>query len=262
MAFDFSTIGPRTSDGPIKAAFYGPPGVGKTTFASEWPNPVFMFTEDGAGTSGVTGSDVLKTYEEVDGMLQALFTNEHDFETLIVDTIDYLEPLIWAETCKRNSWANIEAPGYGKGYVGADEVWREFFTALDMMRTEKGMNIVILAHAEVKHFEDPMRESYDRYQIRLHKRAAALVEDHSDMIGFLSHIITTAEDKTSSSGKKVKAKAPQHDERNLQLSPAGSAIAKNRFDMPPRMMVRRGEYFDAIAPYLPRYAGAEAEAAE
>src|SRR5262249_49122195 len=117
---------------PPRVLVHGQEGVGNTTLAAKFPKPVFLQTEDGA-PAGLKLSTVslLSTYAEVRDALAALGNEPHDFKTVVLDSLDKLEPLIWADVCETNKWLSIEAPGYGRGYVIADRWWRDFLLALD-----------------------------------------------------------------------------------------------------------------------------------
>ena len=87
--------------------------------------------------------------------LDALLNEEHPYRTVVVDSVDWLEPLIWAETARRNCLPSIESPGYGKGYAEALNVWREYIDKLNALRDRKGMAVVQIAHTDIKRFDSP-----------------------------------------------------------------------------------------------------------
>lgn len=251
MALSLSNLVRKSADKPPMIGIYGPAGVGKTTLASEFPNPVFIQTEDGAGTLELTtfSDRALEKYGQVNEALEALATEEHDFRTLVVDSVTRLEPLVQAEACARNGWKSIEEPGYGKGYVEADAVWREFLAACTWLRDEKRMTIILLGHEQVQSFADPVTESYDRYQMRLHKRAEPLVRESVDILGFLNQVTTIRKEKGGFN--RETAKATGGGQIALNTAPRPSFQAKSRFDMPGQLLINKGQGYDALAPYLP-----------
>lgn len=264
MAISLSNLHRKKADKPPKIAIYGPGGIGKTSLASEFPDAIFIQTEDGAGALELTSfSDgPITAWADVDTAMQELATEDHAFKTLVVDSVTRLEPIIWAEACKRNNWDSIEDPGYGKGYVEADAVWREFLNACTWLRDNKRMTIVMLGHETVQSFSDPVTDSYDRYTMRLHKRAEALIREDVDVLGFLNQITTIAQEKKAF-GKKddYTAKARGSGQRALNLAPRPAFQAKNRFSMPDKILINPGEGYSALAPYLPGISGETAAAA-
>jgi len=140
---------------------YGVAGIDKTTLAAGAPAPVVLQTEDGLGTLDVPAFPLAKTFGDVMDALQSLATEGHEFKTLIVDSLDWLEPLIYAHTCAANKWGSIEDPGYGKGYVAALAFWRDYIAGINYLRDEVGMTIVQLAHSQIRRFESPESEPYE-----------------------------------------------------------------------------------------------------
>lgn len=208
-------------------------GVGKTTFGASSPAPVFLQTEDGLHYP-IDTFGLLKAWEEVIGALGALYTEDHDFKTLVVDSLDWLEPIIWAETCRRGdggkSYKSIEDFGFGKGYAQALNIWREYLDGIAALRDERDMTIVQICHTETRRFDAPDTDPYDRYQLKLHKAAAALVIEHCDIVGFLNYRVSVV--KTDVGFKKMVARGVGGGMRALFVEERPAFIAKNRFFMP------------------------------
>jgi hypothetical protein len=192
-----------------------------------------------------------ETYQDVMDAMAALYTEPHDFETLIVDSLDWLEPLVWAETIRRNNeanpskpWNSIEDAGYGKGYVATLDVWRDYLDAVNALRNDKGMAVIQTAHAEVKRFDSPETEPFDRYQIKLDKRASALVQEHADMVLFAN--FKTSVTKTDVGMKKV-ARGIGAGTRALYTEERPAFLAKNRHNLPPELSLSWAALSDAVA---------------
>lgn len=236
MAIALSSIsrGPRI--GPPRLIVYGPHGVGKTTFSAQAPSPILLPLEDGQGVLDIPaftredGSSPLKTYAEVSESLAALYEGEHQFQSIIVDSLDWLEPLVWKETCARNNWEDIESPGYGKGYLAADDVWREFFSGLVALREVKKMSVILLAHCEITKFNDPNSDPYDRYQIKLHKRASAIAQEWADAVLFANFRVYTSQ--TDVGFNKKVTRGIGTGERVLFTEERPAHLAKNRYSLP------------------------------
>jgi hypothetical protein len=163
---------------PPKVVIYGGPKVGKSTFGAGIPDAIFLQTEEGLDALDVHSFPLAQSFEDVLAALRTLAKEEHKYRALVVDSLDWLEPLIWDQVCKQNKVASIEevGGGYGKGYIEAVKVWRTFLEALDYLRDNLRMTVVLIAHDEIRKFEPVDSEAYDYAALKLHKRAAAVVE--------------------------------------------------------------------------------------
>jgi hypothetical protein len=219
---------------PPRVLVHGSPGVGKTTLASRFPNPVFLQVEDGtpAGLK-LQSFGLLSSYDDVIGAISALGSEPHDFQTIVVDSLDKLEGLVWAAACAANRWTSVESVPYGKAYVICDGFWRDFLSGLNWLRRERFMNIILVAHSAVETINDPRAVSYTSYQLRLHRRARGLVQDEMDAIFFLAqdvHVIT--EDAGFS---KKRARADGSAARYLHTEGRPAYLAKSRYILPPKI---------------------------
>jgi hypothetical protein len=236
MAFDLSLLQPaKAQRKPPRVVIHGPPGVGKTIFAACAPRPIFLPTEDGLESLNQLPFDVpafplAKTWDDVMGSLEALYTQDHEFGTLAVDSIDWLEPIVWAETCRRNNWADIEAPGYGKGYQAAMDVWRQFLDGLEALRADKGMAYILIAHSMVKRFDAPDAEPYDRYIMKLQQKAGDMLTENVDAVLFANFKTYTTE--TDVGFKKKVRRGIGTGERAMFTEERPAFIAKNRYGLP------------------------------
>lgn len=217
---------------PPRTLIYGPAGVGKTTFGASAPKPIFLPIEDGLGLIEVDAFPKPTSYLEVREALDELINQEHDYRTLVVDSLDWLEPLIWMHTCEQNKWASIEQPGYGRGYVEALKYWREFLDRVNYLRDTKRMATVLIAHSAVRKFEAPDADAYDRYIIKLQNKASDLVAEHSDAIFFATMKVSTV--KVEDRGR-VRTRGKGDGERIMYTEERPAWIAKNRYGLPPEM---------------------------
>tara|TARA_R110002020_G_scaffold44181_1_gene127714 strand:- start:27473 stop:28240 length:768 start_codon:yes stop_codon:yes gene_type:complete len=245
MAFDLSSVSKSTGIGAPRILVYGTAGVGKTTFAAQAPNPVFIQTEDGAGTLEINSFPVVSTFEEFMQCLAALY-NEHHYDSVVVDSLDHLEPLIWKRVCADNSVENIEKLGYGKGYVMALDYWREAMAALNGLRDQKSMAIILIAHHQIRKHSDPELEQIDRYEIKLHQKASGLVQESVDAVLFAKHKVST---KTEQLGfGNTRTRGISTGQRVLATIETPAFLAKNRYGMPAEIPLSWADFMQAINP--------------
>ena len=230
MAFSLDDIRLAQPKLPI-TVIYGPPAIGKTTFAAQAPSPVFIQCEEGQGGAEnlmAFPSDQTRTYRGVLSAIEFLYTQEHTFRTVVIDTLSSLEPMVWEHTCQLGNKNSIEDFGYGKGYVETLTYWRDFVDGCKALR-DKGMIVILLAHSQVTRIDPPDNDPYDRYQIKLDKRALAIIHEQSDIIGFAN---TKPHIKKTKDGLKEVRQAIDIEGRMLNLNDKPSFMAKNRYDLP------------------------------
>lgn len=239
MAISLASIKRGADIKPPRIVLYGVEGVGKTTFAAGAPNPIFIQTEDGLGEIDAPCFPVAKTFEAVMEALNALATEEHDFATVVVDSLDWLEPLVWDYLCRQNKWPNIEEPGYGKGYIAAVSIWREYLDAINYLRDERGLAVIHIAHHQIKTFKNPETEPYDRYEIKLHARASEIMREHSDYVLFANYKIATTE---GGKGFNKTTRATGTGTRRLYTQERPAFQAKSRGDVPDSLPLDWAEF--------------------
>lgn len=255
MAISLSSLRRTGAPKPPILTVYGPHGVGKTSLASQAPNPVFLQFEEG---EGVLEFDAWKidSFGDAIEALAALDSDDHDFKTVVLDTADWLQRLVWQQTCAKNRWADIETPGFGKGYTAADDTWHEVFSSLKYLRDERKMSVIILAHCEVKRFENPETDPYDRYQPKLQKNGSALLQEFCDGVFFANFRASTT--KTEVAPKQTVTRGVGGGERLLYTEERPPYLAKNRWAMPPSLPLE----WEAVAEFIPYFNPQAAKAAE
>ena len=222
----------KTKLKPPKIVLYGGAGIGKTSFASGMNAPIFALTEDGMGKIQCDHFPVAKDYDTFVNNLKTLLENETSYRTLAVDSLDWLEPLIWEKVCQEHGKKSIEEFGYGRGYVEALKQWREYIDILNRLRDEKSMTIIQIAHNQIKRFESPEIEAYDRHELKLHRKAGDLILEHSDCCFFANFKLGTV--KTQGKGGQTNTKAVQGD-RVIYTQAKPAFLAKNRYGLPEEM---------------------------
>lgn len=224
-----------TIKAPYKVTLYGVEGVGKSTFASEADAPIFLCSEDGTEHLDVRRLPQPKTWDAVLQCVDTLTEEQHDYKTFVVDTLDWMEPLLLDATCKQHGWKNIDEPGYGKGPNAALQEWRVFLARLERMRKTKGIHILLLGHSEIKSFRNPDGEDFDRYQMKLQPRASGLIREWSDCVLFATFETVTKKQGGRHRGITTGARII-HAERRAAWE------AKNRYTLPAHLPLSFQEF--------------------
>jgi len=221
---------------PPRLMLYGIEGIGKSTFGARAPDPIFVPTEDGLGEIDCHQFPLAKSFGEVDEALMDLVREPHEYQTVVIDSLDWLERLIWDEVNAEYGVKSIEKVdgGYAKGYTHALTQWRQFLTRLDSLRLGRGMVVILIAHAKVEKFEDPESAAYDRYSPRLHKHASALVTEWADAVLFATRRFRTETEEGGFNRNRTIATPLGKDggERILRTIGGPACIAKNRYGLP------------------------------
>jgi len=221
---------------PPRLLIYGTEGIGKSTTASQAPKAIFIPTEDGLDQIDCTSFPLAGKLADVDAAIQSLLQEKHDFETVVLDSADWLERLIWDALCDQYGVSSIEKVdgGYAKGYTHALTHWRKVLNNLNALRTKRGMCVILLAHAKVEKFEDPEHSAYDRYSPRLHKHANALVTEWADAVLFATRKIITKTEEAGFNRERTIAAGLGKDggERVLRTVGSPACVAKNRYSLP------------------------------
>lgn len=219
---------------PPRILIYGIDGIGKSSFAAQAPKPIFIQTEDGLNEIDCERFPLARDYAAVRDSLHSLIAEKHDYETVVIDSLDWLERLIWDRVCQRTNVANIEKAGGGfaKGYTFALEEWREVLDMLGHLRA-RGMAVILTAHAKIERFEDPENPAYDRYSPRLNKHAEALVREWVDATLFATRRLVVRKEGDGFNERGVAAPVgADGGERILRTVGGPACVAKNRYDLP------------------------------
>lgn len=235
---------------PPRIMCYGSEGIGKSTFGASAPNPIFIQTEDGLGEIDCHKFPLAKSLNDVTEFLEAICNEQHDFQSIIIDSLDWLERLIFDEVCREYGVRSIEKAdgGYARGYTHALTHWRKIIDQLDFLRHERNMAIILLAHSRVEKFEDPESSAYDRYTPRLHKHANALICEWVDAVLFATRKFRTQKEEAGFNRERTIA-APvgaNGGERILRTVGSPACVAKNRFSLPAELPLCWNSFLEAI----------------
>lgn len=208
-----------------KVLLYGPEGIGKSTFASQFPDPLFIDTEGSTKELDIARFDAPSSWTMLTEQVRYVTAHPDVCRTLVIDTADWAERLCVEHICSENQIKSIESISYGKGYTYIKE---EFGKLLNLLTDviEKGINVVLTAHAWMRKFDQPDEMgSYDRWELKLSKQCAPLVKEWTDMILFANYKTIVVKNEN----KKNKA---QGGRRVMYTSHHSCWDAKNRFGLP------------------------------
>ena len=223
---------------PLKCVMYGPEGIGKTTFASRWPRPLFLDFEGGTGRLNVDRGPVA-SYPELEQVMAHIAQDHADYRTRVCGTADWLDRQITRAVCDAAGKKGIEEFGYGKGFTFLAEKWAAFLDRLNRFGESTGLHLVFLAHATLRKFEQPDESgAYDRWELKCAKPVCPLLKEWADMLLFANYktIVVNDNGKSKVSGGK----------RVIYTTHHPCWDAKNRFGFPDELA------FDpaALAPEL------------
>lgn len=217
------------TDDPPRLFVYGTEGIGKSTFAASAPKPIFVQTEDGVAQIGVARMDFARSIEAVLSQLTQIRDCDHDRQTLVIDSMDALEQLIWSRICADYGVKSIEKVdgGYGRGYSYAMGYWRQVRELVDDIREKRNMGVILVAHGKHERYEDPEIGGFERNSPKLNKQACAFFCEWADAILF-AHARTRVDPET----KLAIPIGVDGGERVLRTIGSAASIAKNRYGLP------------------------------
>lgn len=219
--------------GAQKVVVYGPEGIGKTTFAGMFPDPVFCDTEGSTRRYNLRRTPKPASWKELLDQVAYFLQHPDQLGTFVLDTADWAEKLCVEYLCTSGGVNSIEGFGYGKGYVLLQE---EFGRLLDMLSAliDKNVHVVLTAHAQMRKFEQPDEMgAYDRWEMKLSKKVAPIVKEWADMVLFANYktyVINTDGQGASKGKNKV-----QGGKRVMYTSHNPCWDAKNREGLPDEM---------------------------
>lgn len=229
-----------------KVALYGPEGIGKSTFLSKFPGVIFCDTEGSTEHMDVARLPAPTSWEMLlDEVRFVAKGGLPECKTFALDTADWAERACAEHICNKHKKDSIESFGYGNGYTYLSEEFGRLLNLLTEVR-DKGINVVIAAHAQLVKFEQPDEMgAYDRWELKLglkktEKRTAQLIKEWADALLFVNYETIVVKSETN----KNKA---QGGRRVMYTTHTPTWDAKNRWGLPDKVEFD----YSVIAPFIP-----------
>lgn len=224
-----------------KCCLYGPEGIGKSTFASQFPDPLFVDTEGSTKHLDVARMPAPTSWQMILDEVKYVRDTPNVCRTLVIDTLDWAERLCIDSVCAKAQKDGLESFGYGRGYVYVAEEFGRLLNLLDEI-IDRDINVLGTAHAKMRKFEQPEETgAYDRWEMKMSKNVAPLVKEWSDALLFANYKILTVR-----SGEDKKTVKAQGGRRTMYTAHHPCWDAKNRWGLPEEVEFD----YSAIAPHL------------
>lgn len=219
----------RTTMRAPRICVYGQHGIGKSSLGASTPSPLFIDVEGGLEALGVEATERCRYFQDVLDAIEYLTKEQHQYKSVVIDTLDWLEKLIYSDVCAQTGKSDIAEIGFGRGYVAAELRWQKLFRALDELRESKNMITVLNCHARIVEFKDPERENYDTYTLDLYSGknvdTVNMVCEWVDILAFLNYKVIAQKGEAAND----KAKAKGTGQRYMFLKQKPSFLAKCRY---------------------------------
>jgi len=231
----------KPGDREIIATICGDSGLGKTSLSCTFPSPIVIRAEDGLQAIPVdvrpSAFPLIESVDDIWGQLKSIISEEHDFKTLIVDSVTALDRLFTQHVIdsdpKNPKSINQALGGYGAGMSAVATMHQRVRKACGIINMKRGMHVVFIAHADTETIELPDQDPYTRYSLRLGKKSVAPYVDDSDLVGFLKL-------QTFTKGDGERKKAISNGDRQLVTYATASNVSKNRFGITEDIPVELG----------------------
>jgi hypothetical protein len=165
-----------------RVVIYGVESVGKSTFAAQFPKPLFLDIEQGTSHLDVDRCDINSWKQLTEALAEAKAT---DYQTIVIDSADWAERLCVEDLLATSKKTSIEDFGFGKGWVMVAERMSRMLASVDAL-IDAGKNVVLIAHSRIVKFEAPdALAPYDRYELKLSKQSSPLLKEFADELWFL-----------------------------------------------------------------------------
>lgn len=240
-----ASVSKKRTDDPDFWMLVGVEGVGKTGFGVEATGSVILPAEEGLlPYPNAAAFPRPETWDDVRAVFQSLLTEKHDYKTLVVDTLDAVEVLLCKHVCAQNRWPNMNALDYMNCWLANLDPWREFINDCHRLRKERGMEVGLIAHAQVKAFRNPSGADYDTYAPKLEKRAIPLFREQVNAMLFATFEETVVKGKKEAAVGD-KGKVVITGQRIILTERRNGWEGKNRWSLPAKLPLSYAEYAKA-----------------
>ena len=236
---------------PPIAIIYGRSGIGKTSLANCAPNCINIQLEDGLVGEHLAKAHtfgVLQSYDEFVGALKAVAANHKSekWQTVVIDSLDALDPLVKEHVCEENNWSRLEDGAYGAGKSAHVNAWAKVITMLQHIRNSCGLGVILVGHNKPVQVTSPDSDPYHQQSLTLHQDVAKPLIAHSDLVLFATFPTHTI---SKDLGFNKKATRAITEAAVLMTTEQGAHVAKNRFSMPDKIPMQ----WDELKQYVPAW---------
>ena len=215
--------------GPVRLLIHGTDGCGKTTFGADAPGAIFLPSEDGSGFLDVARFPAPSDWQDHLDAIDALVGDPGEFRTLVWDSLDHSEAMLHDYLCKEHGVKVVEdiGGGYGKWVNVVTDAWRVALSRLERLQRERGLNVVLIAHSQIKNFANPEGPDFNRYQVKLADKSAAVVREWCHTVAFAQYEQFGEKDARTKKVKGVSTGA-----RIMHFQRSAAFDAKDRTGLP------------------------------
>lgn len=221
---------------------FGVDGIGKSTFAANAPDTLFLDIEGSTDEMNVRRYPDPKDraafkWADLLAAVRSLIVDPQGYKHLALDTVDAIEALIFDHVCEKAGAPNVGEIPYGRGYDAALEEWRLLIAALEQLQQRHGVGIILLGHAHLKTFKNPQGDDFDRYIVKMHEKSAAFLRERARGVYFANYETFADKDKKTKRVRGVSTGA-----RLLYTQRTAAYDAKDRYGLPEQLALDWNEF--------------------
>lgn len=225
---------------PLRMCVYGVKGIGKSTFASCARAPIFLDCERGTEGLDVARAPVSE-WEDLRQVVRDLTHEQHDYSSVVIDTVDAADRLAQVAVCSRKHWQSVDDQEYGRGWAEVEGAWARLLDDLTALQARRHVNLILVGHAQVSRMRPPDADEYDAWLPRVNKRVASLLGGWAEEVLFATYEVNVKRTKKGRSTGRAEG-----GRRVLRTSWTPAVDAKNRRQLPPVLPLDWAAFADAL----------------